>query len=695
MPLHLNVELGIDLGRVTVEHYAEMASSSAKLIGIYNLDENNCEILDNLTKFLTAECRITYYEKLERYDHLSHGAAVLKLRKEGKGDERSLPFSHRILNEDLDLLTYEDLTALLYDDDEGITPRPLYEVVMILGHSNIYHVGPFDTSDVIETISTKHKPYIIALLGCCGGGTRYGPLLRISQMGSNTIFGFYQRRIYPNELVNTTLVLGIRNYFHLNHFHGRQVSTRVIIRRSLACAALDIPLDRDDPSIFANDSDEPSSAQNLFKIFNKKFTAYRNPIPLACSQLALFHVFTDPRSSPPINTFITRIEQEADTSKIEEECRRELEKRQLDQIISLTAKVLLLPVLEDTLDKLKDGRWKNVDPLQFMIATLHGYWGKNSYTIMRCCAQFHHNKLVEEATATVSEEDVHRYHLGSIALCLFCESTYVNFNLLDKKLAFHIVSDLDSQLQQLDSQSIPFECIVPIHIKLQQKELIWESEHYDAMKRAREEKDDRFIKLSEGNLTSESISNYRNGGKTFTYTDVHLKNALKALQTSLIQGTTNDTPPYHIKKFDNKCSESEGRMKCFIPWQLNHGMYTLTLYEYAEMRIIDIDAPPISRCRFVYQYCISHNTKRKHCVGILYFTDSHYGWDLIAEEDIDKTLKARRKVTEDELKELSYFKKQERLSKTELYQLQDKIKGTFPFKPIGILRIWEDKYTLM
>ena len=687
-----------------------MTSSSAKLIGIYNLDENNCEILDNLTKFLTAECRITYYEKLERCDNLSHGAAVLKLRKEGKGDERSLPFSHRILNEDLDLLTYEDLTALQYDDDdEGITPRPLYEVVMILGHSNIYHVGPFDTSDVIETILTKHKPYIIALLGCCGGGTRYGPLLRISQMGSNTIFGFYQRRIYPDELVNTSLVLGIRNYFHLNHFHGRQVSTRVIIRRSLACAALDIPLDHDDPSIFANDSDELTSAQDLFKIFNEKFTVNHNPIPLACSQLALFHVFTvEEYTSPTINTFIKGIEQ-ADASTIEGKCRRELKKRQLDQIISLTAEVLLLPVLEDTLDKLKDGQWEDVDPLQFMIAILHGYWGKNSYTIMRCCAEFHHDKL-KEAAATMSEEDVHRYHLGSIALCLFCESTYVSFDLpdnWDKKLAFWIVlvnPYLASKLQQLKKLArlgiiIKIKCVIPISIKLhvqqipQQEELIWEDEHYGNMKKL---KDDRFIKLlNEGNLTS--VRNH-NEGDTFTYTNIHFRDALNALQTSLlplIQNTENDIneteAPYHIKKFHNETSESEGRMKCFKPWPPDK---SFKKYEYAEMRIIDTNPPQICRCRFVYQY--NHNTTKRHCAGMLYFTDSHYGWDLIAEKDIDEKLKDRRKdkVTENELKELSYFEKQGKLSKKELYQLQDNIKGTFPFRLIGILRIWEDRYKL-
>ena len=426
-----------------------MASNGAKRIGIYNLDKNNRDILAKLTACLTAECRVKYYEKLERYDNLSIAAAVSKL-KHGKSNEcimyvcaavvivflcvccqlalcgyivfllytliwnqSTLP-SYKISNEDLDVLTSEDLTALLYDDDEGITPRSSYEVVMILGHSNIYHVGPFDTSDVVEAILTKHKPSIIALLGCCGGGTRYGPLMRISQMGSKTIFGFYQRRIYPDELVNTSLVLGIRNYFHLKNSFCRPSSkpcpSRVIIRRSFACAALDIPLDQDDPSIFANDSDELGTIQDLFKIFNKKFTDNHNPIPLVCSQLALFHVFTVEKcttGSPTISTFIKNIEQ-LDASKIEEECRSELEERQLDQIISLTAEILLLPVLEDTLDKLKDGEWEDVDPLQFMIATLHGYWGKNSYTTMRCCAQYHHNKL-KEAAGAMSEEDVHRY----------------------------------------------------------------------------------------------------------------------------------------------------------------------------------------------------------------------------------------------------------------------------------------------
>ena len=604
--------------------------------------------------------------------------------------------------------------------DDGVTPT-YYEVVMILGHSNIYHVGPFDTSDVIEAILSKHNPSIIALLGCCGGGIHYGPLMKISQMGSKAIFGFYQRRIYPDELVETSLVLGIRNYFHIQNYFREQnrldpsnpcPEKRIIIQRSFACASLDI-IPKDDPSIFANDSDEPGTSQNFFKVF-RKFTTNGNPIPLACLQLALFHVFTVEKCNnghPTINTFIDKIKQ-LDVSKVEEECRSELKKRQLDQIISQTTEILLLPVLQDTLDKLKDGhgRWRDVDPLQFMIATLHGYWGKNSYSTMRKCAQFHYNKLKPadlDAMGTMSEDDVHRYHLGSIVLCLFCENTYVSFDVQNEKLAFCVgLSDpkLAHKIESLDDkhyQNLPFDGVEPITITIsfssenvtsipeQSRELVWESEHYKHMR----EPSDRFIKLLNENvpvsISNEKISN------AFTYTTKNFKDALDILQISLLpllqaQGTEYDIneteDPYYVKKFDNKCSQSEGRMKCFKPWPPD----TAIQYKYAEMRIIDNKPPEISRCRFVYQY--HHNTKKKCCAGILYFTNSHYGWDLIKEDDMDKILKEKYKI---DIRGLSYFKKQEKLTnKRDLYQLQDKIKGTFPFDPIGILKIWENKYTL-
>ena len=317
-----------------------------------------------------------------------------------------------------------------------------------------------------------------------------------------------------------------------------------------------------------------------------------------------------------------------------------------------------------------------------------------------------------------------------IDMCLFCESTYVNFDLSDKwdkKLAFCIgLSNLNlvSQLEQLASPGIRFEHVTPISISSQefqeipqQGELVWENEHYANMSKL----DYRFIKLlNEDNATPVRISNYRKerNFKSFTYTYAHFENALNALQTSFLplfqepEGDINITrAPYHIKIFDNESSETKGRMKCFKPWPRDD-----IKYKYAEMRITD-NCPQISRCRFVYQYYY-YNTKKgrnnhpqssqisryQHCyykskkgccVGMLYFTDSHYGQDLICEEEIYKTLKHKHNFTDNYyLRRLSYFNKQNRLSKSELYQLQDKIKGKFPFRPIGILRIWQNTYTL-
>ena len=166
---------------------AEELSSRTKLIGIYNLDENNGEILTNLRKCLTEKCSVKYYKKLESYDNFSIGAAVSTLRCSKKLFAEFccyfvvvtlllmlyfvLPFnifsvlmsglacitlpsafcktifpSYEISAEDLDLLTSEQLTALLYgdDDDEGTDHCDKlydhYDVVMILGHSNIYHL---------------------------------------------------------------------------------------------------------------------------------------------------------------------------------------------------------------------------------------------------------------------------------------------------------------------------------------------------------------------------------------------------------------------------------------------------------------------------------------------------------------------------------------------------------------------------
>ena len=83
--------------------------SSSKRIGIYNLDENNHEIITGLTNCLTKTCSVNYYKELESCDKLSIGDAISTTL----AIKSRLP-SYTIVKEDLDLLKFENLTALLY-----------------------------------------------------------------------------------------------------------------------------------------------------------------------------------------------------------------------------------------------------------------------------------------------------------------------------------------------------------------------------------------------------------------------------------------------------------------------------------------------------------------------------------------------------------------------------------------------------
>ena len=174
---------------------------------------------------------------------------------------------------------------------EGVDERSsagTYEVVIILGHSNVYNFGPFSICDILEVI-LHHKPVIVALLGCYGGSVRYGPLLVISQMtGIKAIFGFYQRRIYKDELIQTSLVTGIRNYLRLSEKLNKvELRRRIIAKRSFVQAALELKFHHpttlshlnpveceppDDPTIFANDSDNMSTTQSFLSTLEEKFS---------------------------------------------------------------------------------------------------------------------------------------------------------------------------------------------------------------------------------------------------------------------------------------------------------------------------------------------------------------------------------------------------------------------------------------
>lgn len=695
------------------------------------LNETACKI----KTFLEKEREIKYYHELEKtdYDLMPIGTAVLKAEEKARKKEcKSWLFSslYRILSwlssplyRILSLLGHgesssspsscenvvhfksmQDLINRLDDEADGKTAaageaahvvksRSVYEVVIILGHSNVFNFGPFDICDILEAILC-HKPVIVALLGCCGASVRYGPTLMISQMnGLETIFGFYQRRIYEDELIQTSLVTGIQNYLRFSEkLNG--VARRIIAKRSFVLAALELKFHPensterrehvipDDPTIFANDSDDKSTAQLFLSTLGKKFSD-ENPIPLSCLRLALFHIYTFEESSdsgPSINNFIKDINQ-LEGNEIEKKCRCEIKKRCLDKLVEMVARFRLAHVSSETLTDLKDGKWQSVDHLQFFVALLHGYWGKNSFENVRACACYHLEEMRKEVDMCDSSS-LQKYCLCAIGFCLFCENTYVSFELPS---CYVIGLVLYSELGFTPPETINFDWLTG------NGDLLWIDRFHAC------DEDHKYIKLFKEEIQDLTMSNYyeREIQKTkinnqYPYRLKDLRGALGALHCCLFRKDDPSIKQYDVKEFDNKTSRDKGRMSYFMPFQ------TDVVLHYKEMRVTSQcdNTPSICRCRFVYQYFPYRDGK---CEGRLYFTDSHYGWDLIPEEQLNEWLKKHSKDKDKNvnLNEVSFYDKLNKVSdKRRIFDLQNAIKKGFPFVKIGKLIMEENDYNL-
>ena len=689
---------------------------------VQDLDDSLVKKAGEIKEFLRKESKVKYELEKTDYDKMSIGMAVRKAEEKVRKKEcKNWLFNplYRILSW-LSSLLYRRIfcfSLLSHDDDdddddgkslsgenvvhvkrmqdlmidkrvdepEGETAGT-HEVVVILGHSSVFNFGPFSISDILEAI-LRHKPVIVAFLGCCGGSVRHGPMLMISQMnGLETIFGFYQRRIYIDELIQTSLLTGIRNYLRFpKKLNG--VEPRIIAKRSFVQAALELKVHHptpeddltgccehvipDDPTIFANDSDDKSTAQLFLSTLKEKFSSTEK-IPLSCLQLALFHIYTFEEASdsgPSINNFIKEIKN-LEVDKIEENCRSEIKKRHLDKFIEMIATIQLAHVSPETLTDLKHGKWQSVDHLQFFVAILHGHWGKNSCENIRSCACYHLEEMRKEVDMC-DGSSIQKYCLCAIGFCMFCENTYVSFEL---KACYVIGLVLYSELG-FTPKTINFDCVT------EKGDLPWIDRFDDC------DKVDEYIKLFKKEVQAISMSNYyereiKKDKTDHQYTFNDLTGALHALQHYLFN---TDDPPidyeqYEVKEFHNKTSSRQGRMSCFKPFRND------IVLRYIETRVTSQcnNTPIICRCRFVYQYFLRDG---KICIGCLYFTDSHYGWDLIPEDKVDERLTA-------DIRNKNFYEKFHELSKMEIFDLQNSIKRGFPFVNIGKLIIRKSNYKL-
>ena len=135
-------------------------------------------------------------------------------------------YTKKRLIPDIKVLPFNALIELMnpemYSADGRNSCRPYSDVVVILGHSNVFNFGSLDISDILEALLHPKPPSLVVFLGCCGGNGRYGPLTMLSQLPEwqNTVFSFYQRRMYIDELFHTSPVLAIQYYVHLVRADG-------------------------------------------------------------------------------------------------------------------------------------------------------------------------------------------------------------------------------------------------------------------------------------------------------------------------------------------------------------------------------------------------------------------------------------------------------------------------------------------
>ena len=660
---------------------------------IYVLDDKLNQTADEIKRFLRKECKIKCYNELEKkeYNMMSIGKAILKVKEKTKHLLENQRTAGTLYHQAMDLcgqaVPFEEPLSenavkviSMPNFDEGVSAGTHdHEVVIVLGHSNVFNFGQFNICDILEVI--LHPGLVIAaFLGCCGGSARYGPLLMISQLTDlEAIFGFYQRKIYIDELTQTSLVTGIRNYLRLSEMLN-EVELKIIAKRSFVQAALELQHNLDDPAIFANDSGDKSTTQMFLSTLKKKFSI--PDIPLSCLHLALFHTYTFEEPSifeSSIDEFIKEIS-DLESSKIEDKCRYEIKKRNLDKLIEMVTTIQLLHVSPETLRHLKDGKWQDVDHLQFFVAILHGYWGKNSYKKIRACACYHLEEMKKEVDMC-DGSSLQKYCLCAIGFCLFCEKTSVSFELPGGKnicvIGLVLYSELGFSQQQIQLEHVSDEGGLP-----------WVNRFNSC------DKDDRYIELSKNNTMNIEMSNYyereiQNSHRRYNYNYEDFSKALHALKCYIFKIDDPSIDSYEVKMFENENSQSKGRMKCFVPFRNDK------VLQYAEMRVTPDNNQIICRCRFVYQY---HNRfvyqyRNRECAGILYFTDSHYGWDLIPEEKIVQKLKNEKKNSDDDLRELSFYQKLSKLSKWEIYNLQNAIQNEFPFPfvKIGVLKMKNSK----
>ena len=427
--------------------------------------------------------------------------------------------------------------------------------------------------------------------------------------------------------------------------------------------------------------------------------------------------------------------------KIDRKCKSKIQELKVYWIFHLVTELLQLQVSKQTLVSLREGKWQDIGHLQYFTAILNGYWGKNHVSIIKDCAAYYLQKIMEDLDKHKSGTDnalLHRYHLCCVAFCMFSRRYFLYFpkqNHPYKKFGFLLWSEFHNDSGYLITPKgfLSFSglnCAMEIP-----KDISWLSHdqpipwivNFDKC-----EVNQDFFNLYESQkkicaakkqgkqnvhpVMTLEMRNYKTPEGCYHYTGSDFKRALTQLRLGVLLIETQGRKAlkeknnfYEIKVFSNTDDRNKGYVQSFY----NTG------YNCVEMRVIHDkkkleskgkDLTPeyikcweqVSRCRFVYTYYPLDDTEGANCVyeGDLYFTNCHYGWDLIPDSEVNDALTKmdKKKYTKERLNKMKFYDKLDSMNIKDVYRLQvsNSAKSTvlFPFEKIGKLTLNKTGYSL-
>ena len=357
--------------------------------------------------------------------------------------DSSCPYSMHAIIPRVKILTFKYLTALVEINSYGKNlPLPYSDVVVILGHSTITQVESLCIQDIFTAFVQPKPPSLLIFLGCCGGNLRYGPLKKLSLLPEwqGTVFSFYQRRVYIDELCNSLPVLAVHHYVHLPRENSVSKIKRNINKAFRYAEKDSRCTNKYDMAFLLNSGEEQTADQILLDMVKKPAPGISlsfNEIPPSCWHLAMYHKFVVEKNGQGcIKNFNDKIKAELTNdyikvkaqlvAMIDEKCKVELKRQKLCDIIKLVGDIQSLKVTDKTLALLKANKWKEVDHLQFFVALLHGYWGKNPYFNLR----EHATHLIMEMMKSVHLDPsyLRKYQLCCVGYCLFSPEIFITFD---------------------------------------------------------------------------------------------------------------------------------------------------------------------------------------------------------------------------------------------------------------------------